>query len=103
MYPVLNPRDDRIIGSIINPDSMLLGPARPSESALDHLAERLKKNITELTSESISKALYYVSRSSRPELSASVLIPIASNPDISKRNRREATNALGELPTRFAD
>jgi hypothetical protein len=100
---ILSKRDESIIASIINPDSMLLGSAFPSAAVLENLTERLKKNKKEFATKSIGKALFYIAQAAHPEQAASAITSIANNKDLDLEVRQDAISALGLLPPEFAD
>jgi len=102
-HATLSKRDESMIASIMNPDSMLLGPAIPNAAVLENLTERLNKNQKQLANKAVRKALFYIAQAAKPEQAAPVIISIANNKDLDPGVRRDAINALGLLPPEFAD
>lgn len=103
MNPTLKDRDEKIVASIINPESMLLGPTSSSLAVLEYLTEQLNKKPNELAPKAIAKSLFYIAQSGQPEQAAKVLIPIANNKELDPLVRQDAINSLGLLPSKFAD
>ena len=103
MNPTFNERDEKILASIINPESMLLGPASPSAAVLENLTERLKQNPNEFVPKAIGKALFYIAQTAHPEQAAKAIAPIANSKELDPLVRQHAINSLGLLPPEFAD
>ena len=62
MSPTINGRDEKVLSSIVNPDSMLLGPALPSATVLATLTERLQRNPDEFEPTALRKVLFYIAQ-----------------------------------------
>lgn len=103
MRPTINERDEKLLSSIVNPDSMLLGPALPSAAVLENLTERLQQNPGEFEPKAMRKVLFYIAQYTQPEQAARAIIPLATSREMDPLVRQDAINSLGLLPPEFAD